>query len=360
MSTYLRASSVWRTHHCPGSLRAVRERKTKTAEEKFGTDLHALLQEVIENKVQLEQVDRPARAWLERCLKFLGNAPAMAEHELFLIGPRGEAILRGTVDVFVHTTPELIELYDWKFYREPLEEAESQWQMLSYLAAALQEHRQAQLARGVIYLPVLDMTYRLELERELLEETVRQLYDIWREAQTPEARLNPGAWCGRCSALAGCPAAQDALFELARQTNLERLRGHEALPTVGLMREAFYEEFELWSPARFRGALRYLPFLPALVAAMKQKLRSDLTEDPTKHPEWELRAKKLPATGELEALRAVTGGVLTSGEFDSCCTVSVAKLRRLLTEKIGKPEADELLAGHYTQEETTELRRRFK
>lgn len=341
MTTHIWASATWRAIMCPGSVKAERRapREEDSREAKDGTGLHQLTQEVIEGKVKLEDIDEPGRTWVDRCAYFIfetgsgESSNVECEKKVYVLGPRGEVLVSGRVDAFRNMGQELV-LWDWKFYREEMEKEESEWQMLSYLAACMQEFPKAKIAHAFVYLPILDKTYEMTLERELVEETVIQLSEAWKEANKDPTRLSPGAWCGRCRALGGCPAVGDALAKIAGEVNLERIRGPGPVPTVAVLTEKIYNEIELWSPARFRGALEFLPILKPLQDALRLMLKRALVRDSDAHPGWKLIDKRSKASGDYARLRAVAGDHLLKVELDGCSTFSVSKAQEIIARRL--------------------------
>ena len=321
--------------------------------------MHRLMEEIVSGKILGVSIPEPERTYIERCLNFLADkreegVPFDTEKRLFVLGPRGLLLASCRADLFGHI-PELT-IYDWKFYREPLEEREWEWQARVMAVAALQEHPGEDVCWAVAYLPVLDRTYERVFYRADLEKHLGQIASAHYAANLPVPRLIPGAWCARCRALASCPAAQEALMDLAKDMNLESIRTQRPIPTVSRQRTVLYGEIETWSRGRFQGAVELLPFLPALVDAIRLRLRRELAEGLI-HTQYELKPKALPRKGEVRDVRKALLDYLSPEEIDGCLVPSFTRLDAALKKKGYSGEQIRRLLERFIPGETNELRR---
>ena len=202
MSHYLYASQMWRAQNCPGSVKATRREKSRgklgPPEAEYGIELHIMAEEVINGQLELERIPEPERAYIERCIEFLKGRELKGETEtpLFVL-VKGELIASCRADlVSVDDTASeqtgQVVIPDWKFYRAPLEKYEWEAQGITMCAAALQEHKECHVAIAIAYLPILDMTYECRLDREMLDETVIQIYHTYLDANKEDPELHAG------------------------------------------------------------------------------------------------------------------------------------------------------------------------
>lgn len=319
MTVHLYASTMWRAVSCPGSVKAERAAGNRdTPEAAWGREMHKLMEEVFADEITLSSIPEPERSYVHRCLGFLCSRGiddvSLTEKRLFVLGSRGALLASCRADL-ISVSEGVVTIPDWKFYREPLEEYEWVYQADTMCAAALQEYPDCGRATAIAYLPVLDRSYEHGVDRIAMSLSVESIRAAHAVANVEEPPLHAGPWCARCSALAACPAALDSVGELAKQVNLEAIRGEEKLPTVSVMKERFLGEIDTWSRGRFQGAVELLPFLPALTAAIKERLRAEIKEG-INHTSWELKPKRLPRSGAAADVRKVLSGHLGAETFN--------------------------------------------
>lgn len=358
---HLRAHNASRVSDCPGSLQfqyAGKATKTDNPSMKFGREMHSLTEEVLKGEVLLEEIeDDDHRAWVERCLNFimttivgtsLGQEPwkdgrVDSEVPLFVLGQRGEHIASCRADAVCWRDEKTLIIPDWKFYRDPLDFQEHQLQLLVMCVAALQTYK-ADVAQGILYLPIVDMTYNLDLTRELLPEAEIQLEEIWKDANADKPVLQSGKWCARCPCLVRCPTALESISKIEREVDLAKYTqmSLDDLPTVQAQTVGILNRIHKLSPARVRRLVELYPLLAPLQDAIRAKLREDLERDATSHVGWELKERRSKAKGEIKALRSVAGDFnISAEEFEKkCVSVSVAKVRDLLAAKLKEVNAD--------------------
>jgi hypothetical protein len=312
--------------------------------------MHALVDEALEEKIKPEEiVDDDHRAWISRCLHFitttivgtsLGQEPwkdgkVESEVSLFVLGQRGEHIASCRADAVCWRDEETLIIPDWKFYRQPLDPEEHKLQLLVMCVAALQHYEKAKVAQGILYLPVVDEVYNLDVTRDQLAEKEMELEAIWRLANQEHPRLESGKWCARCPCLARCPTALRAISKIEEECNLAEYTGDVKLPTLQAMTMGILKRIHKMSPARVRRLVELFPLLAPLQDAIRVKLREDLERDATSHVGWELKDRRGPAKGDLKALRTVAGDFnISAEEFEKCISVSVAKVRDALADKL--------------------------
>lgn len=369
---HLRAHSAWRQTECAGSTAFVTDIETEYGrhdipEAKAGSDLHQLVEDVLNGKVVLDDVQGDDKQHIERCVEFVKRwAYEGGETEVvFELHEDGEKVVGCRAD-YVTEMDDAVMVVDWKFYRDPLERIETEHQMMVTVCAAA-------MRRGVnhgyakLYLPILDLTYEYEVE-DVLQTYTTVILPAW-EILNEKTDLTAGPWCARCPVLGRCPSAQQTMQSVAASANLGAIWTSKELPTVKVMVDSLYEGLKTASPAKFRGVLEWLPVVPAFEKAVKRLLREQLEADPASHPGWELKSKNLPATGDAKVLEEVTEDYLDDGEFDDCRKLSVAQLRDVLverlvstgqvnTKKAGFFAVEALLGPHLTVKTTKELRRK--
>ena len=362
---YLYASEMWRARNCPGSVKATRKERSATrggtGEAQYGYELHRMTEEVIGGKLKVEAIDEPERGYIERCISFLKGRDIVGETEspLFLL-VKGELIASCRADLLhVNKKAREVVIPDWKFYRAPLEPDEWGWQAFTMCAAALQEHKDCDTAVAIAYLPVLDMTYERVLFRHLLEETTLEIYETYQAANQTRPALNPGAWCARCEHLAGCPAAQGVMSDIAVAADLEAIRTPGKPPTVALMRQHFYSEIEKWSRGRFLGYLKALPFLRPLLEALTDRLRRELAQG-ISHTSWELSEKNKPRKGSVRALRKALGDLFSYDEIDDLCAPAFTRVTKALKRRGLSEEEIAKRLEPFDQGKTDSLRRIYE
>jgi hypothetical protein len=298
-----------------------------------------MAEEVIDGKLELEQISETEREYIERCIKFLEGRELKGETEtpLFIL-VRGELIASCRADLLSVGDEGEVVIPDWKFYRAPLDSDEWEWQGKTMCAAALQEHKNCHVAVAVAYLPILDMTYDCRLDRELLDETVLDIYHTYTQANKEDPELNAGAWCARCEALTNCPAAATSIASIASAANFEVIRTPGDLPIVKVMERHFFSEMQKWSRGRFAGYVELLPFLQPLVDALKKALHSDIEKGNT-YTHWKLVNRRNNRKATVSELRKVLGDLFTPKEIDEMCTPRVGDVAKALAKR-GYKEAE--------------------
>jgi hypothetical protein len=307
--------------------------------------MHAITEEVLDGKVLLEEIkDEEHRKWVGRCVEFvLDNTlarevsrPYRLETPLFVLGKQGQHIASARADAVLWRDDQTLVIPDWKFYRDPLDFEEHRLQLLVMCVAALQTYK-ADVAQGILFLPIVNMTYNLDLTRDMLAEAEIQLEEIWKAINVDQPKLHSGKWCARCPCLARCPTALESLskieadVDLAKYTSMSR----EDLPSVQAQTMGILKTIHRLSPARVRRLVELYPLLAPLQDAIKAKLREDLERDATSHVGWELKERRAKATGDLRDLRTVAGDFnISAEEFEKCISVSVAKVRDALADKL--------------------------
>lgn len=344
---YLYASQMWRAQNCPGSVKATRREKssggTRPPEAEYGRELHKMAQEVIDGDLEIDQIPEPERGYIERCIEFLKGRELKGETEtpLFVL-VKGELIASCRADL-LSVKDGVVTIPDWKMYRAPLEKYEWEAQGITMCAAALQEHKDCHVAIAIAYLPILDMTYECRLDRELLDETVIQIYHTFTQANKEDPELHAGAWCARCEALTTCPAAAASISSVASAANFELIRTPGDLPTVKVMERHFLSEIEKWSRGRFLGYVELLPFLQPLVDMLKKRLHRDL-EKGQSHTHWKLTDKRNNRKGTVLELRRVLGDRFTPEEIDAMCSPRIGDVvAALKSEGYSDEDIDKLL-----------------
>lgn len=372
--SHLRAHSAWRQVCCAGSTKFVDDIEGQYGrhpipEAKQGQDWHRLVDDVLEGRAALDALDgQDGREHVARCLEFIAAHGYAGKSEIpFEVLEAGETVLRCRAD-YVEELEGAVMVVDWKFYHEPLEKEETEWQMKCTVCAAA-------LDRGVnkgfakLYLPILNLTYEYEVT-DVLKTYQTEILPAWEILNNTDG-LQAGPWCARCPVLGRCASAAGTMGELAVTTGLRGIweAQQKKVPTVSVMQKAAYDALSSWSPARFRGVLDWLPVVDPFAKAVKQLLRDRLTEDPHAYDDWELKEKNLPATGDARVLEAATEDYLEEGEFERCKKLSVSQLRELLVKKLvesGQVDTkkaagfavEAIIGPHIERKTTTELRRK--
>ena len=369
---HLRAYSGWRQVECVGSTQFVDDVEKEHGrhdipEAKAGRDLHELVAQVLDDKVALEDVAGEGSEHVGRCMEFIkrhGYDGGAAEVP-FELREGGELVVRCRAD-YVSQVGDSVVVVDWKFYREPLEKIETEWQMkITICAAAMDRGLNKGFAK--LFLPILGLTYEYEVE-DVLKTYQSEILPKW-ELINEKLNLRSGPWCARCPVLGRCPAAAQTMQMVAASANLGKIWASHELPTVNVMTESLYAGLQTMAPAKFRGVLQWLPVVPAFEKAVKRLLREQLTADPSSHPDWELKPKNLPATGDKEQVWDAVEDYLEAREFEECKKLSVAQVKERLIERLVATEkcptkkaaghAAETILGPVTERKSiTELRRK--
>jgi len=377
---HLRAYSAWRQVECLGSTRFVTDVETSYGrhdipEAKAGRELHQLVEQVLLGKVDVESLeDNDAKRHVSKCVEFVKHwAYEGGVTEVpFELEEKGEKVVRCRAD-YVTQMDEAVMVIDWKFYHTPLERIESEWQMKVSLCAAAM-HRGVNKGYAKLYLPILDLTYEYEIQ-DVLKVYQEEILPAWKRIneRTAFQRLNAGPWCARCPVLGRCPTAAQTMQTVAGSADLHAIWEAKELPTIKVMEEGLYEGLKTMAPAKFRGVLEWLPVVPAFEKAVKRLLREQIKDDPSSHPDWELKDKNLPATcahpEDLEEIVVAEMSLLTPEEYSRCSKLSIAQLRTKIidglvvrgefeTKKAAGFAADTILGPHVARETTKELRRR--
>lgn len=374
---HIRAHSAWRQTTCTGSSQFVEDVKARNQgalpavpETAQGVELHQLVEQVLEGALELEKLEGE-QAWaVARCVRFVqeqGYDEGETEQS-FEIREGGEIVARCRAD-YVHLLESAVVCVDWKFYHQPLDPDEAEWQMLVTVCAAALHHG---LNHGFakLYLPLLDQTYEYEV-RDVLEAYQTRILPAWERMNDPDDDiLRTGRHCARCPALGQCTAASETMGQLMVEANLGAIWSPREMPNVRVMTERLYEGLSEWSPARIRGVLEWLPVVPAFEKAVKQVVRDGLAKDATMYPGWQVKDKNLPAEctdpqGLYDSV--VINGPLSDEQWASCTKLSVAQVRELIAEELVKTGvgtkkaavalAEQLVGPHIKRATTKELRR---
>jgi hypothetical protein len=223
-------------------------------------------------------------------------------------------------------------------------------------AAALQEHSECHVAIAIAYLPILDTTYSISLDREQLEETVLEIYHTYTQANKEDPELHAGAWCARCDALTNCPAAATSIASVASAANFEVIRTPGDLPTVKHMERHFLSEVDKWSRGRFAGYVELLPFLQPLVDMLKKRLHRDIEKGNT-YTHWKLSNRRNNRKASVSELRKVLGDLFTPTEIDAMCSPRVGDVAKALAKKGYKEEQIDTMLEPFDQGRRDQLTR---
>jgi CRISPR/Cas system-associated exonuclease Cas4 (RecB family) len=336
-----------------------------------GVELHKLVEEILVGSLDVSKLEGEQAFAVRRCVEFVerqGYEGGQAE-EMYEIREAGELVARCRAD-FVQLLEGAAMVVDWKFYHQPLDHDEAEWQMLVTVCAVAMHHGVNQ-GYAKLYLPLLDQTYEYEV-RDVLEAYQTRILPAWeRMNDSEDDMLRTGRHCARCPALGHCSAASHTMGQLVLEANLGAIWSTREMPAVRVMTESMYDAMREWSPARIRGVLEWLPVVPAFEAAVKQVVRDGLAEDPGLYPGWVLKDKNLPAEcTDVAGLHksVVEDGPLTDEEFAACSKLSVAQVRTKLTDalvdagladtkKAAGVLAEQFVGPYVTRATTRELRR---
>ena len=133
---HLRAYSAWRQVACVGSTNFVTDVEKQFGrhdipEAKAGRELHELVEHVLEGAIKLEEfTDGEAKRHVSKCLDFIkdyGYEGGATEVPIEL-HEGGEVVVRCRIDYLTRIDDAAV-VVDWKFYHDPLDKIESEWQM---------------------------------------------------------------------------------------------------------------------------------------------------------------------------------------------------------------------------------------
>lgn len=235
----------------------------------------------------------------------------------------GEKVLTtGTADL-VLLRGDLVEVIDWKFSHELLDETTARIQITAYCVGAMQTLGKTR-ATGWLFLPRLDLQYKADVE---LEAGLAEIKRIVEGASAPDAPLVAGPWCRWCAARYACPAVQAAGLEVKAALPIESPNG--VAKTV--LRErydgqiaAMIEQGELDHLAQLSDQAYVLkPATDALRAAVKDLIKRGYGEH---FPRWKITEKESRLKANMLAVYRRVSDVLTDAEFAECADIKWGKL----------------------------------
>jgi hypothetical protein len=162
------------------------------------------------------------------------QAVGLCLEELLRFGPDGwqyevpvtavdddfELLIAGTVDA-VKVEDERTILYDWKFGRDPVDEAPGNLQLMAYALAAYQKWGRPVTAR--IYQPRLRALTEAVYGPQDEARIVRLLTEIRERASEPGMVLRSGTHCSYCPAAKVCPEYARATSALVQTSTSDLL-----------------------------------------------------------------------------------------------------------------------------------------
>ena len=345
-------STLGRRYSCPGSAREERglpDSTTIYAEE--GTNLHSLVERVLRLELHLDEIENEEHARLVgACVAFAGahlphDAPLEAEVRMALVpeeeqrlSPREHAITYGTADLVAYDKHAgEVFLVDWKFGRKEQTGASATLQVSAYVAMSMQRH-DAEVGYGWLYQPRLGHSYQVTIQRSELAAVVQKIEAVIDRVSDPEAPVVAGDHCQYCRALGLCAATQEATREVA-----ELVPAALDASTVKARGEAIRSEIKRWPADRVCEMLDAVELAKLVCKAHDARVRECLEYDADCIPGRELKeqsgARSADAVEAYHHIAAPHEGVGLD-EYLSCCTVSVAKLERLVGKEFFDSRAD--------------------
>ncbi len=273
--------------------------------------------------------------------------------------PMSPLLTWGTADALV-VVPEKkkVVVFDWKFgYKEFTQDAIS-WQVMQYAQGAM-EGLQVEDSHCYIYNPRLNELYQCAFgikdgARKYVEVVVKRGRD-----EKARGDLKAGDHCTHCKALGTCAATVKVAKELVAGV------GAKPKKTDTETKRAIKEHLKTMPTDRLLPLLDMMEIIKPAVEALKSHAKARLTKDPQSLPGWYLSESGGIRTAKFGDTFHATRDLVDEKEFYSCCSVSVAKLERVVMEKPhwktktqGKEEFQKAMINHISQKKRVSLRRK--
>ena len=238
-----------------------------------------------------------------------------------------------------------MDVLDWKFGRNAVDDAENNIQGLAYALGAMDKYPQCKTVTIHFVLPRRGETHQHTFTREELEEARFRIRLIIERATQPEPNLNPNTdSCRYCGRRVDCPALANKMLPLAKKA------------------ESSVEDFEI---AMWESANPALVTDPDTIGKMKRvgnvidnwkkavdKRALELAhEEGLDIPGYSVyfRAPSIKLDSAVKAFEAVKDSV-TPEKFQEACSVSLPILAKIyaesrgVTQKKARSELENLLA----------------
>ena len=323
-------SSLARRIACPASLLMEKNLPAlpSTEDASEGTRLHRACETGDLTGLDAEQLEL-----VEKCLAFsaevCGSAKFQREVKLRLIGPGGEVLTFGTADV-VHVAGKDGTLVDYKFGRNEVPEAADNPQLAAYAAMLMQRYG-LETVQVWVFQPRLghrsSALYRAGHDRTFADF----LLGVRSECLRADAPFHAGDCCRYCkgAAYCVCPELHREMQTLAKNPP---------------------DTEELAKKASGEMLTRFVLAAEQVVKAYgyaKEELRARARQNGGTYHQWVLTpGRKTRSCTQLESLHKLLSGVIGTGDFLQCCTVSVASLETLYADRMKSAgKAKTLAAG---------------
>ena len=299
-----------------------------------------------------------AHASIARELKWLSThgLPQIAgiECKLPVKSVDGSVLTEGTADLVLWDgNSDTCDVVDWKYWNQPLDEQSARIQITCYCVGAMQSLK-LRRARGWLYLPLLDLEYRAEVE---LGAGLRELESIVLGALQPDAPLVPGDWCRWCHARMGCPALAEKAKELAlaiRASPAQIIADNGKQPTKKLLKERYEGQLQAMALAGDFDRIAKIGELMHAVEPMAEVVRPVIkalvqSGHAAQFPAWEVKERSFRAKANPLEVWGRVMDCLSDEEFSDACSVSLEKieghlLRRFEMDGSTKKEAQARVA----------------
>lgn len=337
------ASGMERLINCPGSYLA--EQSAPPSEDSpwsaEGTLLHAVLAyerpyaDLTEEQQQL--VDR-IRAIEDMLVVKLGfDAPGTAvlrEQREWYRDSLGKRLWSGQADVIRLDTRKRALVIDYKTGRGDVESAEGNYQMRA-LAVLTAEHNEVDEVLVAIVQPFAtsDPVVVRYTTAHLDQAETETLVAIER-SKDPEAPRVAGDHCKYCRALAGCPAAQQSVTDLATEAFAWT---KEALPT--------------FTGEQLAELLPKVKLAKRVCDAVEERAKAFIDAG-NEIPGWYLKPGAVRREiSDASAAFELLSDILDQSAFVACCSVAVGKLETAVKASTGSKatEAKELVNGRLAE-----------
>ena len=231
----------------------------------------------------------------------------------------------GMADLVAHVDGHYLIL-DYKTGPVPVPEAEVNWQLKALSALVYRLYPARAITRAIVQPLCGGPTIATAEGTVALNKLRREVLDVLRKAESPDAVLRPGtAQCKYCKAKPICPALHEQGFALSKLGPVEAL-----------------------TPDQMGEAMDKLGMVKTMVKALEGRAKELLTADGNSIPGWKLRegSRRRSVENSTDAVQALIDlGILDEDSVDGCLKVELGKLEKAVArdQDVPLPEAKALV-----------------